>query len=140
MLSALLALPGVGLSQTPPQNLAENYLNSLEEVLRETATAQDVDRLMFLYSVDVVYEHSRVGALVRGRDEITKQMTGMLGLTRNPDTRVHGSTKGEGVVVIDYTLKMEIRSEAGWRAIERRQITVLETNADGRVKRVLEYW
>jgi hypothetical protein len=127
-------------AQIPPAGLGRTYLQSLEAVLAETATVEDVERLTFLYSVDIVYEHSRVGARVQGRDAMAEAMTGMLGRTRNPDTDVHGSTQGEGVVVLDYTLEMEMRTEAGWRPIERRQITVLEVNAQGRITRILEYW
>jgi ketosteroid isomerase-like protein len=137
----MLALaPSDGTAQTVPDGLGDTWIRSVEEVLRQPATMKDIDRLTFLYSADVLYEHPRVGIRIRGRDQVAEAMAEFLGETRNPDIDVHGSTTGEGVVVIDYTLEMEMRTEAGWRKLERRQVTVLEVTADGRIRRILEYW
>ncbi len=138
--SVSVLAPVDGLGQTPPDGLGETYLSAVEGVLRQSATSEDIERLTFLYSVDVVYEHPRVGVRIRGRDQIAEAMAEFLGKTRNPDTDVHGSTQGEGVVVLDFTLQMEMDTELGWRPLERRQITVLEVNAQGRISRILEYW
>ncbi len=138
--SPSLVAPFEAAAQTPPDGLGQTYLSAVEAVLRQTATPEDIERLTFLYSVDVVYEHPRVGIRIRGRDEIAEAMARFLGKTRNPDTDVHGSTQGEGVVVLDFTLEMETETELGWRPLERRQVTVLEVNAQGRISRILEYW
>lgn len=141
LLLAMLALaPSDGTAQTVPDGLGNTWIRSVEEVLRQPATMKDIDRLTFLYSADVLYEHPRVGVRIRGRDQVAEAMAEFLGETRNPDIDVRGSTTGEGVVVIDYTLEMEMRTEAGWRKLERHQVTVLEVTADGRIRRILEYW
>ena len=127
-------------SQTVPDGLGDTWLRSVEEVLREPATTDDIDRLTFLYAADLIYEHPRVGVRIQGRDRVAEAMADFLGQTRNPDIDVHGSTTGEGVIVIDYTLEMDMRTDAGWRPLERRQITVLEVTAEGRIRRILEYW
>lgn len=138
--AAVLA-PGPDLrAQSVPDGLGDTWLRSIEAVLRETASEDDVGRLTFLYAVDVVYEHPRVGVRIEGRDRVAEAMVGYLGRTRNPDIDVHGSTTGEGVIVVDYTLEMEIRTDAGWQSLERRQITVLEVTAEGRIRRILDYW
>lgn len=137
---ASLLAPAATAAQTPPDGLGQTYLRAVEAVLAQNATDEDIERLTFLYSVDVVYEHPRAGVRIRGRDRIAEAMAEFLGQTRNPDTDVHGSTQGEGVVVLDFTLEMERETELGWRPLERRQVTVLEVNAQGRISRILEYW
>lgn len=126
--------------QAVPEGLGNTWLAFIEGVLRQTATADDIERLTFLYSADVLYEHPRVGVRIQGRERVAEAMAAFLGETRNPDVDVHGSTTGEGVIVIDYTLEMEARTDAGWRKLERRQVTVLEVTPDGRIRRILEYW
>lgn len=127
-------------AQLVPEGLGDTWLGFIEAALREPATREDLDRLTFLYAVDVVYEHPREGVRIQGRDRVAEAMAAFLGQTRNPDVDLRGSTTGEGVVVLDYTLEMEMRTEAGWRPLDRHQITVLEVTAEGRIRRILDYW
>lgn len=140
VLGVLAGLAGPASAQLVPDGLGDTWLGAVERVLRQDANEADLERLTFLYDVAVLYEHPRVGVRIRGRDEVREAMAEFLGQTRNPDIDLHGSTTGEGVVVLDYTLEMEMRTDAGWRPLERRQITVLEVTAQGRIRRILEYW
>lgn len=119
--------------------LARRWVERLTRVMQQDAGRQDLDNLLALYTDDAVYEHPGLGARIRGKRRLRKEMAEYLGETRSPDLRVKSMIAGRNVAVLEIEVQAEARRKDSWQPLTRTQITVLETDGS-RIRRVVDYW
>jgi len=119
---------------------AQRFLAAFQAMQQAGATEADVDRLLALCTEDVVYEHSRVGAVVRGKKDLRAGFVSHLGEVRGDRTRVVRSAKGPKLVALEVSREFEVKDGNGWRPVSRTQLLVLERNEKGLIRRVLDDW
>lgn len=104
-----------------------------------TASAATIDSLLAFYADSVVYEHPSVGAVVRGKSNLR---TGMLRYLGSRESRPNAPTRftvGAGVVVVEIPAGPDPRNPGAVIPIDRRAFRLLEFDAGGLVKRILDY-
>ena len=107
--------------------------------MEEHATLADVDRLVDMYADDAVYEHPHAGARVEGKALLREGIASHLGETRAPKIEIRQTIAGESFAILELTVKMDVRRETQWVAMERRQVVVLELR-DSRIQRIIDHW
>jgi ketosteroid isomerase-like protein len=144
VLSILLALAAsaggaVEPSATEPLDLARRYLAAREATMQEGAKPADVEAALALCSEALVYEHPRVGIRMSGLDSVRRGMLDFLGGTRKARIAVNESLSGRDVVAVTTEVAFEAEEGATWTPVRRQQMWVFEI-ADGKIRRILEYW
>lgn len=119
--------------------LIDDYLRALEQTQQVEATADDVDRLMNYYADEVVYEHARVGATIRGKEQLSQGMRSYLGQTRNSKITVDKVISADDVVVIEYDRSYQYLADGSWHDKVQHQLTIFQI-ADSQITRVQDYW
>ena len=137
-LSLFWVLGGARAEPLPP--IAERFLAAFHAIHQGAASPADVDRLLGLCTEDVVYEHSRVGAVVRGKADLRAGFLAHLGETRSDTLRVLHVAQGQRFVALEVARTFDVKEEAGWRAVSRKQLLVLERDEHDRIRRVLDDW
>jgi ketosteroid isomerase-like protein len=122
----------------PPE--AQQFLSALTALQQANASEAEVDRLLALCTDDVVYEHSRVGAVVRGKKDLRAGFVAHLGEVRGDRTRVVRSAQGPKLVALEISREFEVKDGNAWRPVKRTQLLVLERDGTGKIRRVLDDW
>ena len=107
--------------------------------MEEHASPADVDRLLEMYSDDAVYEHPHAGARIQGKSLQREGIASHLGETRAPKIQITRTIVGESFAIVELAVKLEIRQDTRWIAMERRQVVVLELK-DSRIQRIIDHW
>ena len=104
-----------------------------------SATVATVDSLLAFYSDSVVYEHPSVDAVVRGKAALLAGMLQYMG--SRPTTTIDAPriTIGARIAVLDVAAQPDPRDPARPIPAGRRAIRVLEFDAQGKVRRILDY-
>lgn len=121
-------------------DVAQRFIAAFQAMHQASATAADVDRLLGLCTDDLVYEHARVGAVVRGKSQIRAGFVAHLGEIRGDRTQVVRSAQGPRFVAIEVLRTFEVKDGDAWRPSSRKQLLVLERNEQDRIRRVLDDW
>jgi len=119
---------------------AQRFLERFQAMQQASATEADVDRLLALCTDDVVYEHSRVGAIVRGKKDLRAGFVAHLGEVRADRTRLVRSAQGPKLIALEVSRDFEVKDGNAWRPVSRTQLLVLERDDEGRIRRVLDDW
>ena len=138
LLVALLSGSGASAEDLPPE--AQRFLSAFQAMQQAGATEGDVDRLLALCTDDVVDEHSRVGAVVRGKKDLRAGFVAHLGEVRGDHTRVVRSALGPKLVALEIAREFEVKDGSAWRPVKRSQLLVLERDGKGKIQRVLDDW
>lgn len=120
--------------------VAQRFVAAFQAVHQASATAADVDRLLALCTDELVYEHARVGAVVRGKSQIRAGFVAHLGEIRGDRTQVVRSAQGPRFVALEVLRTFEVKDASGWHPVSRRQLLVLERDEQERIRRVLDDW
>jgi ketosteroid isomerase-like protein len=128
-----------GATAADSEALAQRWVQRLTATMEEHATAADVDRLLDLYANDAVYEHPHAGARIEGKALLREGTLSHLGETRAPKIVITQTIAGESFAIIEITVKLELRQDAQWVPMERRQVVVLELK-DSHIQRVIDHW
>ena len=131
----LLASP----SPEPPAQ-AREFISRFAAVQQGKATPSDVDRFLELCTDELVYEHPRVGAVIRGKAEVRKGLLGHLGETRSDQTRVVEWLQGPNVLTLRIERTFEARDGEAWKPVRRGSVFVLDLDPSGRIRRILDFW
>jgi ketosteroid isomerase-like protein len=138
LLVFLLSGSGAVAEELPAEAL--RFLSAFQAMQQAGATEADVDRLLALCTDDVVYEHSRVGAVVRGKKDLRAGFVAHLGEIRGDRTRVVRSAQGPKLVALEISREFEVKDGSTWRPVKRGQLLVLERDGKGKIQRVLDDW
>src|SRR5262249_49354306 len=138
LIPLLVSAGPAGASDLPAP--AQQFLAAFQAMQQAGATEADVDRLLALCTDAVVYEHSRVGAIVRGKKDLRAGFISPHGEVRGDRTRVVRSAKGPKLVAVEVSREFEVKDASGWRPVSRTQLLVLERDQEGRIHRVLDNW
>lgn len=144
--NALLGLCVVGVARAQ-QPAADDRLRDAAlriatlEVRRQlpSATIATIDSLLAFYADSVVYEHPSVGAIVRGKQALRTGMAAYLGSVRAVTEQPPHVIVGPSVVVIETPAGTDPRNPSQPVPVTRRAIRVLEFDARGLVRRILDY-
>jgi ketosteroid isomerase-like protein len=120
--------------------VAQRFVAAFQAMHQASATAADVDRLLALCTDDVVYEHAKVGAVVRGKSELRSGFVAHLGEIRGDRTQVVRSAQGPRMVALEVARTFEVKDGSSWRPVSRKQLLVLERDGQDRIRRVLDDW
>ncbi|MBC7898395.1 MAG: nuclear transport factor 2 family protein [Cytophagaceae bacterium] len=104
-----------------------------------SAAPATIDSLLALYTDSVVYEHPSVGAVVRGKAALRAGMLKYLGSVRVAQIETPRLVIGPGVVVVEATARPDPRDPSRVIPPSRRAVRVLEFDARGLVRRILDY-
>jgi hypothetical protein len=135
----LLWLPGLAHADELPV-VAQRFVAAFQAMHQASSTPADVDRLLALCTDELVYEHARVGALVRGKSQIRAGFVAHLGEIRRDRTQVVRSAQGPRFVALEVMRTFEVKDGTGWRPASRKQLLVLERDEQERIKRVIDDW
>lgn len=119
--------------------MAQRWVRLLTATMEEHSAPADVDRLLDMYAEDAIYEHPHAGARIEGKVSMRAGMASHLGESRNPRIQIRRITSGEDFAVAEFSLKMDVRQDAGWLAVQRRQVVVLELK-DSHIQRIIDHW
>jgi hypothetical protein len=103
------------------------------------ATPAVIDSLLALYSDSVTYEDPNVGVVLHGQQAMRTGIINYLGSTRAVHVDAPHVTVGSGVVIWDATTPMEIRDGTRWSPVKRHGVRVIEFDAAGKVRRLIDY-
>jgi len=104
-----------------------------------TATLGTIDSLLALYSDSVVYEHPSVGAVVRGKATMRTGMQRYIGSVRAGATDIPRITIGAGVAILETPAHADPRDPSKPIPPTRKALRVLEFDAHGLVRRIIDY-
>ena len=104
-----------------------------------TATPATIDSLLALYTDSIVYEHPNAGAIVRGKDAMRRGMANYIGTLRVVHADAPRVTVGHGVAVVETNARVEIRDDGKWIPVVRHGLRVVEFDANGLVRRLIDY-
>jgi hypothetical protein len=104
-----------------------------------SASPATVDSMLALYSDSVVYEHPNAGAIVRGKPAIRRGMIDHIGSVRNVKADAPRVIVGHNVAIVETNATMEIADGNAWVPVTRRGIRVIEFDASGHVRRIIDY-
>ncbi len=135
----LLWMPGLAHADELPA-VAQRFVAAFQAMHQASSTAADVDRLLTLCTDELVYEHARVGAVVRGKSQIRSGFVAHLGEIRRDRTQVVRSAQGPRFVALEVLRTFEVKDASGWHPASRKQLLVLERDEQERIKRVLDDW
>jgi hypothetical protein len=135
----VLWMSGLAHADEPP-SVAQRFVTAFQAMHQASATPADVDRLLALCTDELVYEHARVGAVVRGKDQIRAGFVAHLGEIRGDRTQIVRSAQGPRFVALEVLRTFEVKDAKGWHPASRKQLLVLERDEQERIKRVLDDW
>jgi|KBSMisStaDraftv2_1062788.scaffolds.fasta_scaffold97366_2 ketosteroid isomerase-like protein len=135
----LLWIPGLAHADELPA-VAQRFIAAFQAMHQASSTAADVDRLLALCTDELVYEHARVGAVVRGKSQIRAGFVAHLGEIRGDRTQVVRSAQGPRFVALEVLRTFEVKDGSGWKPVSRKQLLVLERDEQEHIKRVLDDW
>jgi hypothetical protein len=135
----LLLMPGLAHADELPA-VAQRFVAAFQAMHQGSSTPADVDRLLALCTDELVYEHARVGAVVRGKSQIRAGFVAHLGEIRGDRTQVIRSSQGPRFVALEVQRTFEVKDASGWHPASRKQLLVLERDEKERIKRVLDDW
>jgi hypothetical protein len=121
-------------------SVAQRFVTAFQAMHQASATPADVDRLLALCTDELVYEHARVGAVIRGKDQIRAGFVAHLGEIRGDRTQVVRFAQGPRFVALEVLRTFEVKDTTGWHPASRKQLLVLERDEQERIKRVLDDW
>jgi hypothetical protein len=104
-----------------------------------SATPATVDSLLAFYSDSIVYEHPNAGAVIRGKDVMRHNMTQYIGSVRSIRAEAPRVTIGHGVAVVETNARMEVDDHGKWVPVTRHGLRVIEFDAHGLVRRIIDY-
>jgi hypothetical protein len=104
-----------------------------------SATPTTVDSLLALYADSVVYEHPNAGAIVRGKAVMRRGMAQYIGSIRGVAADPPRVTTGHGVAIVESRAHMEVEDGGKWIPVTRHGIRVIEFDAGGLVRRIIDY-
>jgi ketosteroid isomerase-like protein len=104
-----------------------------------SASAATVDALLALYADDVVYEHPNAHVVIRGKDVVRRNMLQFIGSVRAVHADPPRVTVGPGVAVVETRTRMEVDDGGKWVPVTRHGVRVIEFDARGLVRRVIDY-
>jgi ketosteroid isomerase-like protein len=119
--------------------MARRWVQLLTSTMEEHASPADVDRLLEMYAEDAIYEHPHAGARIEGKVLMRAGMASHLGESRNPRIQINRITSGEDFAVAEFSLKMDVRQNDRWLAMQRRQVVVFELK-NSHVQRIIDHW
>jgi ketosteroid isomerase-like protein len=135
----VLWMPGLSHADELPA-VAQRFVAALQAMHQASSTAADVDRLLALCTDELVYEHARVGAVVRGKRQIRAGFVTHLGEIRGDRTQVVRSAQGPRFVALEVLRTLEVKDASGWKPVSRKQLLILERDEQEHIKRVLDDW
>ena len=111
------------------------------EVRRQlaSATPATIDSLLSLYTDSVVYEHPNASAIVRGKAVMRGAMADYFSSIRAVRADPPHVTVGHGVAIVETNVRMEVKDEAKWVPVTRHSLRVIEFDARGLVRRIIDY-
>jgi ketosteroid isomerase-like protein len=139
LLVSLLLASGVARAEALP-GFAERFIAAFQAMQQASSTAADVDRLLALCTDDLVYEHARAGAVVRGKSQLRGGFIAHLGEIRGDRTQVVHSVQGVRFVALEVLRTFELKEGETWRPMSRKQLLILERNDQDRIRRILDDW
>ena len=139
LLVSLVWGSGPAHAETIPSD-AQQFLAAFQAMQQAGATEADVDRLLALCTDEVIYEHARVGAVVRGKKDLRAGFVAHLGEVRKDRTRVVHSAQGPKLVALEISREFEVKDGDAWRPLKRTQLLVLDRDGQGKIRRVLDDW
>ncbi|HVT39219.1 MAG TPA: nuclear transport factor 2 family protein [Gemmatimonadaceae bacterium] len=104
-----------------------------------TGSVASIDSLLTLYSDSVVYEHPTMSAVVRGKQNMRRNMLAYVGSIRSVTATPPRVTVGHQVAIVETSSRMEVLDGAKWTPVSRHGIRVIEFDAHGLVRRILDY-
>jgi SnoaL-like domain len=104
-----------------------------------SATPATIDSLLALYGDSVVYEHPNARAVIRGKEALRRGMAQYLGSIRAVVAEPPRVTIGAGVAIVESSARMEIADGGKWIPVTRHGIRVIEFDAGGLVRRIIDY-
>jgi ketosteroid isomerase-like protein len=144
----LVLFPVQGVPQNPlkqgtvERNLVDRYLEALRATMIKGSTKADVDRLLELYTDDVVYEHVRFGAKVMSKENGGKGMISHLGdyagSAKETRFEIINVILGYKIAVIEYKQIFKAYEDHKIRTVNRRKVTMLEFEGS-KIRRIRDY-
>ena len=136
----LAGLIAASSSSSEPPARARDFVTRFGSFQQATATPADVDRFLEPCTDELSYEHPRVGAVIRGKAEVRKDHLSHLGETRGDQTRLVEWVEGPNVLVLRLDRTFEVRDGNGWKPVHRGSVMVLDLDASGRIRRIVDFW
>jgi len=139
LMSLVVSAQGAPVSDSALRHIALRVAEL--EIRRQlpAATAATVDSLLSFYSDSVIYEHPSVGAVVRGKAALRAGMISYLGSMPSAVVETPRVVVGPRVVVLETTPRADPRDPTRPIPPTRKALRVLEFDARGLVRRILDY-
>jgi ketosteroid isomerase-like protein len=121
-------------------DIATRAVAARAKTMQATATAADVDAFLAFMVDDVVYEDPVVHMRIEGKAKIREGMLGFLGAMRGGKIVIAKQIAAASVVVLDQTVSFEDRDAGKPIQRSRHQVTILELDNAGKIRRLADYW
>lgn len=104
------------------------------------STSEDIDKLIELYSEDMVYEHPKFGIKIETQKTVKEGLNSFLGSYggKEGDVQIIKSNQiiGTDVIIVEFEINFLTNDN---KKIKRKQIQVLEFKNE-KIKRIIDYW
>ena len=121
-------------------NIATSAVAARAKTMQATATAADLDAFLAFMADDVVYEDPVVHMRIEGKAKIREGMLGFLGVMRSGKIVIAKQIAAASVVVLDQMVSFEERDAGKSVQRSRHQVTILELDNTGKIRRLADYW
>lgn len=139
-LLAIMAMQIVALCQADSaRGLVREYLAAQNVSMQLNATSQDIEKMLNVFSDDIVYEHPAAKTIIEGKNKMRAGKASYLGLTKDAKYSVKIlSSKNDVVIAIVSMTFLSKQDDGNWKPGHRSNITVFEID-EGKIRRILDY-
>lgn len=132
-------LVSVTAQDSPPAALVARYRTHLLRTMQTAARPDAVDSLAVLLADSLVLEYPVTRGRIVGREPLLASIRSMLGHLRNARLVVRHQLVTPMAVAAIEEVNVEDHREDRWQQRSRTQLVLYEI-ADGRIRRIIEYW
>jgi hypothetical protein len=122
--------------------LVKLLLAAKEKSWEADATIADVDAVLNFYSDSLNYDHMISPTKhfsFTGKELLKSGIVSHLGETRNVKLKILKYIATQNVVVVEYSLKREVKTAEGWKQQQSKSVMIIDFDSAHKIQHISEY-
>jgi hypothetical protein len=124
------------------QSIAKRFLSAKEKSYQQTATKENINEVLNFCSDTIKYNHvlsPEKKFSFTGKAGWRSGAISHLGETRKVKLQVLNNVARQNIVIIEYTLYREFKTDKGWQNSKGTIISLMEFDRSGKISRLTDY-
>lgn len=123
-------------------SIAKRFLIAKEKTYQQTATKENIEDVLNFCSDTIKYDHvlsPEKKFSFTGKEQWRSGSLSHLGETRNVKLEILNCLARQNVVITEYTLYRELKTDKGWQNSKGTVMSVMEFDRAGKISRLTDY-